>query len=379
MSGLVNNYSFHDKGLMQRSLIALYGDGPETLDVNNIVDYSLFWIMALRDNLMHFGDRLFLKRVSPLLERLLKALESRADSNGFIPSSKGVWVFIDWSEVEKDGYSSCIQMLHVMALDAAAEIYRVLGDAGRSADLLGKARKLRIRCGKAFWSEERSAYVDNIVDGRQGLHLSRPANIFAVLSGTADCRKMKTILEGVFLNDDVKAVGTPYMRTFEALALLRCGETEAMLSIIREDWGGMVKAGATTFWEGYDKSQSGIETYSFYGRPFAKSLCHTWSAGPVYLLSSMLTGAKPLAPGWERFTIAPDISGLDWVIVSIPCPQGEILIEIEGALVSVNVPAGAVFVEGNRTGAREHQGPCIVKMKTKRKKKKITHEVIAKL
>lgn len=364
MSGLVNSYSFHDRGLMQRSLLALYGDGPETLDVNNIVDYSLFWIMALRDNLMYFGDIAFLKRAQPLLERLLNALDARTDSTGFIPTRKGEWVFIDWSEVEKSGYSSFIQMLHVIALDAAADICSALGDAGAAADVRKKARKLRLKCDRTFWSEEHSAYVDNVSDGRQGAKISRPANIFAILSGTAGKRRMQNVLKNVLLNSDVKPVGTPYMRTFEALALSRCGRMGEMISLLREEWGGMVQTGATTFWEGYDKTSSGLEHYAFYGRPFGKSLCHAWSAGPVYLLSNALTGARPFAPGWSSFTIAPDTAGLKWAAVSIPCPQGEILIDMEGKSVSVTVPEGALFVENaGKSGQRGHQGPCVVELK----------------
>ncbi|MEI7437542.1 MAG: hypothetical protein WCL16_12135, partial [bacterium] len=96
MSGLVNNYSFHDKGLMQRSLMGLYGEGPETMDVNGIVDYSFFWVIALRDHHMHFGDTLFLDQLRPLLQRLLKSFAARCDSTGCIPTRKGEWVFIDW-------------------------------------------------------------------------------------------------------------------------------------------------------------------------------------------------------------------------------------------------------------------------------------------
>lgn len=184
------------------------------------------------------------------------------------------------------------------------------------------------------------------------------------LGGPAAKRRMQNVLKNVLLNSDVKPVGTPYMRTFEALALSRCGRMEEMISLLREEWGGMVQAGATTFWEGYDKSSSGLEHYAFYGRPFGKSLCHAWSAGPVYLLSNALTGARPLAPGWSRFTIAPDTAGLKWAAVSIPCPQGEILIDMEGKSVSVTVPEGALFVENaGKSGQCGHQGPCVVELK----------------
>ncbi len=364
MSSLVNGYSFHEKALSERSLLALYGEGPETMDVSGIVDYSLFWVISVRDCLAHFGDLDYARRVLPLVERLLREFETRSAANGFVPARKGDWTFIDWSEVGKEGFCASIQMLHAMAIDAAAEICEALGEGERASALSKKAAKLRRLCDKAFWSEERSAYVDNIVDGRQGERASRPTNVFAALSGAAGPKRRRLLVKSVLLNKDVKAVGTPYMRAFEAMALAHCGEAEAMLSVIREDWGGMVEAGATAFWEGYDKTQRGLEKYSFYGRPFAKSLCHAWSAGPVYLLSSSLLGAKALAPGWSRFTLSPKASKLEWISVAIPCPQGAIKVDVEGEDVCVSVPAGAVFVEPGPNG-KEHAGPCMAKLKRK--------------
>ncbi len=358
MSGLVNNYSFAEHPLIQRSLYALYGEGPESMEVSGILDYSLFWVLALRDQVLHSGDRNYARRLLPQLERMLLALQRRCDDTGFLPTRPGDWVFIDWSEVEKAGYNSCVQMLYVMALDAAAELYALLDGAGQARMLRTQARTLRKRCNAAFWSTKDQCYVDNVQNGRQGGHRSRPPGIFAVLSGTADAVRRRLVLKNTLLRPAVIPVATPYMQTFEALALAACGSPEMMLERIRAEWGGMGKAGATTFWEGYDRRQTGPEQYAFYGRPFAKSLCHAWSAGPVYLLSQALTGARPLTPGWERFTLHPNIGGLEWAAVTLPCPQGEIQVSLERRDCIVRLPAGCTLVRPEG----EHAGPCAIRL-----------------
>jgi hypothetical protein len=46
-------------------------------------------------------------------------------------------------------------------------------------------------------------------------------------------------------------------------------------------WGGMIAAGADTFWEVYDPAQP---LSSPYGDIHINSYCHAWSRTPSYLL-----------------------------------------------------------------------------------------------
>ena len=134
-------------------------------------------------------------------------------------------------------------------------------------------------------------------------------------------------------------MGTPYMSVFEALALARCGRSADALSKIREIWGGMLSLGATSFWEGFDPAHTGNEHLAFYGRLFGKSLCHAWSAGPLFLLPEMLLGLKIEKDGWEEFSLSP-LPGVTLSAV-IPVPRGRIVVECEkGSIVKLEYPEG---------------------------------------
>ena len=74
------------------------------------------------------------------------------------------------------------------------------------------------------------------------------------------------------------------MKSFELLALIRTGFRNEALAEISRFWGGMIKDGATTFFEAYGEGKSGSGLYDFYDRPFGLSLCHAWSSAPVFLL-----------------------------------------------------------------------------------------------
>jgi hypothetical protein len=168
-------------------------------------------------------------------------------------------------------------------------------------------------------------------------------------------------LQQVLLNPHIPPAGTPYMMAFEAQALAQCGCRAEMLATMRRYWGGMLDAGATTFWEGYDAQAQGAEHLAFYGCPFAKSLCHAWSAGPVLLLSRDLMGLRPTAAGWSRCVFTPAPPPLAWLCAAIPTPHGPISIEIDEIRTHINIPAGVTLEMANTAGdMREDVGPAAV-------------------
>ena len=101
-------------------------------------------------------------------------------------------------------------------------------------------------------------------------------------------------------------------------------ETETALSRLRTIWGGMLRLGATTFFEAYDASQTGNERYAFYRRPYGLSLCHAWSAGPAALLPILFFGCEPTSDGWRTFRLAPSPLCRGKEAATIPTPGGAI-------------------------------------------------------
>ena len=108
-----------------------------------------------------------------------------------------------------------------------------------------------------------------------------------VLSGVADKAKYPALAK-TLLSPDLAEAGTPYMMALDIWALHQLGHTAEALAKLRAIWGGMLKLGATTFFEGYEKDFDEVKMCIFYGRPFGMSLCHAWSSAPCALLP-MLT------------------------------------------------------------------------------------------
>ena len=67
--------------------------------------------------------------------------------------------------------------------------------------------------------------------------------------------KQQAIKNSVLLNDSILKITTPYMRFYELEALCALGEQDAVMKEMKAYWGGMLKEGATSFWEKYIPEQ----------------------------------------------------------------------------------------------------------------------------
>jgi hypothetical protein len=109
---------------------------------------------------------------------------------------------------------------------------------------------------------------------------------------------------------------------------------DEMLEIIRSQWGFMLDAGATTFWETFPGFEVDVPT---------RSHCHAWSSAPTYFMSRYQLGVSPVQPGFERVDITPRFVDLEWASGRVPTPHGNIKVgwqrDDERLDISVSLPA----------------------------------------
>lgn len=124
--------------------------------------------------------------------------------------------------------------------------------AGEMQDARGYEKlssSLRKKLEPAFWSEDAKALVHNRIGGNQSTCVTRYANMFAVFYDYLSEEKQQLIKQSVLLNDSILKITTPYMRFYELEALCALGEQEQVMEEMLAYWGGMLKEGATSFWE----------------------------------------------------------------------------------------------------------------------------------
>ena len=165
-------------------------------------------------------------------------------------------------------------------------------------------------------------------------------NMFAILYGLADEEQRREIMQSVMLNPDIPAITTPYMRFYELETLCIDGRQEQVTDEMKAYWGGMLREGATSFWEKYIPSETGTQHLAMYGRPYGKSLCHAWGASPIYILGKYYLGVRPTKPGYEEYEVRPNLGGLEWIKGSVPTPHGMISVSMDRHHVTVRATEG---------------------------------------
>ena len=326
-----NNYLFFDKEIVRRSTIALRGKEPFNEHINTITDYSLYWVIGLHEYYVTYGDIEFIKNIYDKAVSLMEFCETREDDKGFIVKKNNDWIFVDWSDIDKDGAVCAEQMLYIAANKAMAALTRLVGADPSSYE--EKYSRLIETTNKFFWKEEKGAYIDCYESGKN--HISRHANVFAILYDVANEEQKAKIIENVLENDKITKITTPYFEGFELDVMGKIGHFDFIENMIKTYWKGMLDLGATTVWEEYNPNLSGVQHYEMYDNKYGKSLCHAWGASPIYLLGKYYLGVTPTSSGYETFEVKPYLGGFKFIDGVVPIKDGSVRVKLSKDKLSV--------------------------------------------
>ena len=357
-SARINRYLFADKEIEQRTLIGLIGKEPIEQHINTILDYSLLWMIALYEHYMTYGDKAFLNRIYPMAEKLLDFCETRLNEDGFIEGILDDWTFIDWSRIDKCGAVCAEQMLLIKAYSVMAFMSEEL-KTGACDELLKKSEILKSRVNEYYWNEEKGAFIDSYKSNAN--HVTRHANIFAVMYDIASEEQAQSILKNVLKNDNIAKITTPYFEGYELDALAKLGDFGTVEEMLTSYYGGMINLGAKTIWEEYHPEKSGIEHYAMYGGKYEKSLCHAWGAGPIYLFGRYYLGVYATSVGYETFTVEPKLGGLEEICGTVPINNGTVTVKLNKKSLSVvATKAGGTLLWKNKRWSLNPDEPIII-------------------
>ena len=248
-----------------------------------IPSFSLYWIKAVREYMTHTGDFSLGVEVYPKLRRVMDVFCSQW-CDGLVSrlSGKNHWNFYDWSPYmegnlhgeetpEPDLMLSC---LFLIALQELSRIEEMIGQAADSYQ--GIMEKTRFAIRNAFLNQKSGFFSMTIGEDRY----AALGNAMAVLAGVTDPGESRYICQHLFSEELTEC--TLSMKTFLYDAMLQTDRktfAPVVLDRIRGDYSEMLNAGATTVWETADGASA------FHN---AGSLCHGWSAIPIYYYQLLL-------------------------------------------------------------------------------------------
>lgn len=345
-SYLMNYYLFFDSESVKRTIWLLRGKDPVTSHSNTIMDYTFYWFLSVYDYYLYSGDWQFVNQLYPRMQTMMDYVLGRTNKNGMVEGMSGDWVFVDWADgyLDKKGELSFEQVLFCRSLETMALCAGLVGDRTNQQKYEKLAATLKAKLETTFWNASKQALVHNSINGVQSDAVTRYANMFSVFFNYLTPEKQQAIKHSVLLNDSILKITTPYMRFYELEALCALGEQETVMQEMKAYWGGMLKEGATSFWEKYNPKESGTQHLSMYGRPYGKSLCHAWGASPIYLLGKYYLGVKPVKEGYKEFSITPVLGGLKWMEGSVPTPNGNIHIHMDRKMIKVRATEGKGYL-----------------------------------
>jgi alpha-L-rhamnosidase len=334
-------------------LTQMFAPGDHREHALLIPDWTLQWVLNAGDHWLYTGELDAIEAIFPAIERALAWFERQLGPNDLLCDTP-YWHFMDWAALGRHGEAAAQNAQYAGALRAAARLARALESprAARRYDALAARVAAAL---ERHWDARRGVYVDcaDPETGAQDPRVSQHANAGAILWDAAPPERWAGIAERIADPARLRFTAAPpivpsgeafdperdvvlantFYSHFVYRALAKAGRFDLALALVRQRYGSMLERGATTLWESFDPTAS---------------LCHGFSATPVYQLSTEVLGILPLEPGFRRFRFRPQPADLAFARGVFPTVLGDVCVAWErvgaGLRAEIEVPEGAVAV-----------------------------------
>lgn len=287
-----------------------YGHAP-TMGHNCVLpDFCLIWMLTQWDYYWQTGDLEPFRAHRAGVERALAYFEAHTGKHGLAEYDPRYWLFLDWTELPKDGASSVYNLWLVLALERLAAMHRLNRDSSSATRCERWARRLRLRLRDLV--DRRGLLRDGFdAKGRLLASTSPHAQTLALMAGLApsSAPAMECFLLD-YLRDESGHTAKPsaYWITYVYSVLAGLGHGAAVVAHLRPRWEPMVAYGST-----FELFQDHPE--------FPISHSHAWSAHPLFHLMQIIGGVRQMAPGWKQIEFAPVFVGTSGGC-TLPTPLG---------------------------------------------------------
>ncbi len=268
--------------------IAICAPTDETLCIPS---FGFIWMLAMHEYVCYSGDFSLAEKYLPKMKSMAESYIMDTDGELFNPpADERFWHFYEWSDglgrmaqydseitVDKDGM---YQLFLYAALSAVEELCKISGDSG-FADKCAKAKEtIKEAVNRIFWNDGKGEYAAYIADGKQ-IQYSELMQIMAIYTGVAG-ERTEALCRLITTDNDLSAVTLSYLiYKYDALMMQGDEYKAYVIDDIKKRWGKMLYYGATSFWE----TEDGASAFTNAG-----SLCHGWSAIPIYIYGKYQLG-----------------------------------------------------------------------------------------
>lgn len=280
---LCGYYAFNNPEFPKSNLIlisqGLSKYGLFRLTFPSAVDYpipffSLVYPVAVAEYVEHTGDFSITEIVGDKIKTMMNSFKSKIRANGLIPRfSRPCWNFYEWtkfsdgddiwidSDLDNENiYELILNCAYVLAVKACDKLFNTATDTAKTVEAIKKV----------FYVKEKGEFKLSTC----GDNFSQLGNAIACLAGAGD----EGVIDKLITDKNLIPVTlSSSIYFYDALLLLGDKYKDFVIDDIRKKYSFMLNKGATTFWE-----VENVEDNPCW------SLCHGWSAMPVYYLSKLV-------------------------------------------------------------------------------------------
>lgn len=277
------NLLFMSKGLRSDGMLELTYPAVNT---PAIPFFSVMYPVSVWEYVRHTGDTSIISEVCDTMLGIMKNVKSRIDESGLIENFPSpYWNFYEWSHGSNGhgelGRAHVSLSKHDLILNcayiySAERLSELLSYVGEEFDF--ECDRIRENIKRVFYNEDRGLFRST--DKGEELY-TELGNAFACLVGAGDEKCAKAIRDNIIHKEGNLIPATLSMLgyVYDALLSEDRGNAELVINDIKEKYGYMLDCGATSFWE----TINGESDFANAG-----SLCHGWSAMPIYYFEQLL-------------------------------------------------------------------------------------------
>ncbi|MBI2951590.1 hypothetical protein HYY27_05815, partial [bacterium] len=283
--------------------------------------HMALFVMGAWRHFMHTGDEAFGRRLLDTVGRMIGYWERHRTRDGLVANVDTL--FVDWgshlysygsrSRGQPNGVLTTMNGYYYGALTKASEMAALLGHEREAGEYRAIAADLQKAINAHLFDERQGMYRDGLDNPLAERLYSQTANALLVKFGAAPASKRREIMTNVFTErTDIRILpASAHFSRQAASALFEAGCDDLALTWLKQGFGRMLSAGATTFWEVWEDDAS---------------QCQGTSSSPVYLFARYLAGLYPLEPGYRRIGIDPHPCHLKRLSATLTTPHGPVKI-----------------------------------------------------
>ena len=248
-----------------------------------IPSFSLHYISAVYEHYVYSKNKNFLRTVYPKLKSVTETFLSKAEG-GLVPQFPDLWNFYEWmpglsNKLTKPDPADphvVLNCLMLRALSYMAEISDAIDENEAAERYRSLIPTMRSRIYETFYDAERGVFTNYSADEKY----SQLGNSLAILAGVVEGEEAEKLAYRMIRDSEMTGTSLSMRGFFYDALLVASDDYRAfILSDIERVYTPMLAGGTGTVWE----TEKGADDFGLAG-----SLCHGWSALPVYYYHKFL-------------------------------------------------------------------------------------------